>query len=223
MTDSMIRDMPEGYTARTLPQVLRRDEARLLSEFSNALGEDIGIPFREWARRCHEISLALVRTGQYGRCRVARGGCQGVPSQHSWIILGDDCYDPGAIVVDPTLWSYADDVNGILVTRNLERHTPHGYGEFFRAPMPSCYGGPDIELTPEIPLGEDALEFLDVLGPLDLRGWGEVAHLPVLGWPAKEILTAMTETQTKNASLGVLIPIDVRGMLLDGNPGSYYW
>lgn len=211
--------MPDGFTARTLPQVLSRDEARLVAGDPGMLAADIGRPFPEWARRCHEISLALVRTGHFGRCRVARGGCENVSSQHSWIVLGNDPYDPDAIVVDPTLWSYDPAVQGILVTANLTRHCPHGLGSCFAAPIPGHYGGESIDLTPDVPLSEDALDFLDLLGSLDLRGWGEVAHLPVQNWPAAEILTAMCDTP----GLGVLVPIDVRGMITDTNPGSYYW
>jgi hypothetical protein len=214
-----VNTMPDGFTARTLPQVLNRDEAAMMATFPHMLAGDIGVPFPRWAQRCHQISLALLRTGNFGRGRVARGACKGISSEHSWIVLGDDCYDPAAIIVDPTLWSYDSTVHGILVTANLTRHTPHGLGSCFQAGMPMDHGGPAVKLTPGMPLSPVAREFLAFLGPLDLRGWGEVADLPVQHWPAKEILTAMCQTP----GLEVLIPIDIRGMVTDTNPGNLYW
>lgn len=74
---------------RTLPQVLSLDEAGIIAGSIPALAEATGIPFARWARNCHVISLALLRTGLFGRGRIARGFCRGVGSQHSWIILGD--------------------------------------------------------------------------------------------------------------------------------------
>jgi hypothetical protein len=199
--------------------VLNLEDARLIAGTREDLAAAIGKPFPQWARQCHAISLALLRTGRFGRGRVARGVCEGVSSQHSWIVLGDDCYDPDATVVDPTLWSYDSSVQGILVTRNLCLHTPHGSGSCYAAPMPSHYGGESIDLTPAEPLSEDALDFLDQFGSLDRRGWGEVAHLPAEGWPAAEIIGAMCDTP----GLGVLVPIDIVGHLTDRNPNNLYW
>jgi hypothetical protein len=85
--------------------------------------------------------------------------------------------------------------------------------------MPSHHGGPGIELTPANPLSTEAADFLDLLGPLDLRGWGEVAHLPVEGWPAGEIIAAMCDTP----GLGALVPVDIQGMVTDRNPSGLYW
>jgi hypothetical protein len=110
-------------------------------------------------------------------------------------------------------------VHGILVTRNLRRHVPHGTGSCYLADMPQHHGGDDISLTPVTPLSVSAKVFLDSIGPLDLRGWGEVAHLPVQDWPASEILTAMCQTP----ELVALIPVDIQGMATDQNPNSYYW
>jgi hypothetical protein len=206
-------------SVRELPLVLNRDEAALMASFTDMLATDIGVPYRQWAGQCHRISLALLRTGNFGRGRIARGFCRGVGSQHSWIVLGDDCYDPDATVVDPTLWSYDGTVDGILVTANLDRHVPHGHGSCFEASVPQHHGGRDRDLTPDAPLSKAALAFLSLLGPLDLGGWAEVAHLPVLGWPAAEILAAMCRTP----GLGVLIPVDIRGMITSENPGELYW
>jgi hypothetical protein len=198
-----------------------RRSAEIIAGLHADIADAIGIPFETWGGRCHEISLAVLRTGIFGRGRVARGTCGGVTSQHSWIVLGDDCYDPDATVVDSTLWSCRPDIAGIWAGRNLTpgMHRPHGYGSCFAGGMPSHHGGPDIGLTPAARLSPAAREFLALLGPLDRRGWGEVAHMGVLDWPAREIITAMYETD----ALRVLIPVDVAGMITDKNPGNLYW
>jgi hypothetical protein len=199
--------------------VMSLDDAALVAGDTDRIAAAIGIPFADWAHNCHSISLRVLRTGLFGRGRIARGTCPGVGSQHSWIVLGDDCYDPDGIV-DPTLWSYRDDVDGIHAGYPEDYgHRPHGSGFFLAGPMPYRHGGPVIELTPAAPLPGEAREFLAMLGPLDRRGWGEVAHMAVQGWPAAEIIGAMCDTP----GLGVLIPIDIRGMLTDRNPSGYYW
>ena len=73
-----------------------------------AWAEEILAPLDDWAGQCHAASLKLVRHGDLGACRVARGACRGVLGQHSWVVLGDDCYDKLATIIDPTLWSYTD-------------------------------------------------------------------------------------------------------------------
>jgi hypothetical protein len=200
--------------------VITLEDAGIMAGNTDRIAEAIGVPSGEWDRRCHEISLKVLRTGLFGRGRVARGVCAGVGSQHSWIVLGDDVYDDSAPVVDPTLWTYRDDVDGIFAGFVEEYgHVPHGSGAVFMARMPRHYGGPDIELTPAEPLSVSARHFLSHLLPLDLRGWGEVAHLPVEGWPAAEIITALCDTP----GLGVLVPVDIVGHLTDRNPGNWYW
>lgn len=208
-----------AVNAREL-DVISRVRARLAASGRERLVGLIGVPYEDWANRCHEISLALLRTGEFGRGRIARGFCHRVRGQHSWIVLGDDCYDPDADIVDPTLHAHMD-VDGIVVTTMGETgwYRPHGSGSCFSVPPPQHHGGPDIELTPAKPLSVTAKIFLGDLGPLDLRGWAEVAHLPVLNWPAAEIIRAMCDTE----GLPALIPVDIRGMLTDLNPGNYYW
>lgn len=191
---------------------------RLVAAETSRLGNLIGTPFPQWAHRCHEISLKLLRTGEFGAGRIARGMCAHVPGQHSWIVLGNDCYDPDATIVDPTLWSYTTAQTGIFVGRNMQWHRPHGTGFYMEAPMPCIHDGENVELADPDSLSDEAWEFLEELGLLDLRGWGEVAHLPVGGWPAAEIITAMDDTP----SLRALVPIDRLGMLTDRNPGGVY-
>jgi hypothetical protein len=196
------------------------DDASIAAGDTDRIAAAIGIPFPGWAHRCHEISRRVLRTGLFGRGRVARGTCPGVTSQHSWIVLGDDCYDQDAVIVDPTLWSYVDAVDGIMVSLGGDLgHRPHGWQHCFTSPPPTWHGGEIIELTPAVPLRPSAASFLATLGPLDRRGWGEVAHMGTRGWPAAEIIDAMCDTP----GLEVLIPIDIRGMLTDRNPSGYYW
>ena len=200
--------------------VITLEDAGLVAGNPDRLADEIGRPFDAWARQCHAISLALLRTGRFGRGRIARGTCPGVGSQHSWIVLGDDPYDRDAPVVDPVLWSYRDDVDGIYAGyRDEYGHRPHGDHSCFTGSMPSWHEGKIIELTPARPFTPAALSFLNVLGMLDVRGWGEVAHMGVRDWPAAEIIGAMCETP----GLAALVPIDIRGMLTDANPSSLYW
>jgi hypothetical protein len=196
----------------------RREQITATAADTGRLSELIGTPFPQWAKRCHEISTGLLQTGVFGPGRIARGWCDGVPGQHSWIVIGNDCYDRKAVVVDPTLWSYKEGVTGIWIGPNRVLHTPHRAGSCFTESMPQHHGGPDIELTPAKPFSVLAKSWLDILGPLDRLGWADVAHLPVLDWPAAEIISAMYNTP----QLRAVIPIDVVGMLTDRLP-EYFW
>ncbi|MEO6157149.1 MAG: hypothetical protein ABIQ39_05915 [Ilumatobacteraceae bacterium] len=179
-------------------------------------------PLKKWSHQCHAASLAVVKSGVLGEpARVARGSCPGVAGQHSWVVLGNDCYVYDAIVIDPTLWSYDDRVDGLWVGNADERpHRPHGAGDIFDWGKPTSYGGEAIKLRPARALSADAKRFLRMLGPLDRRGWMELAsHAPVEGWPAGEILTAVENTP----ELAALVPVDRIGMLTDLNPGGLYF
>lgn len=173
--------------------------------------------FEDTARDCHSVSIRLVNAGVPGR--VARGSCQGVGSQHSWIVLGPDVYAPDARIIDATLWSYDDEVEGVWHgTARDGLHVPHGAGSIWEYGQPQSSGGPIIELVTREPLSSDAQLFLDLLGPLDVRGWAMLAHAPVGGWPAEEIIGVMYDTP----ALSALVPIDVVGNLTDRNPGDLY-
>lgn len=188
-----------------------------VSNFEQVLGK----PQAEWAHQCHAISHAIVRSGIYAHLnpRVARGTVPGVRSQHSWVVLGEDCYDAETEILDLTLWSYLPQAPVVYCgNRQTWMHTPHGSGNIFMTGMPQSHGGPAIKLTPEIPLDKRAINFLALLGPLDVRGWHTLAHLPVEGWPAKQIITAMYQTP----SIRPLIPIDIVGMVTDLNPQGLY-
>jgi len=177
-------------------------------------------PLDAWAYQCHAASLKLVWEGEpLGARRVARGGCKGVGGQHSWVVLGDDCYDDRAVIIDPTLWSYDESVQGVWVgTYRDGLHVPHGKGYIWDWGRPNPATGSVIELTPSKPFSQAARGFLDLLGPLDHEGWRLLAHAPVEGWPAGEILAAIENTP----GLAGRVPIDILGMTTDLNPKGLY-
>lgn len=190
----------------------KRERDKLARRAAEALG-----PMNQYAKSCHAASLVLVRAGI--GTRVARGICSGVGAQHSWVVFGEDCFDPSALIVDPTLWSYDPAVKGVWVGDMLdERHQPHGYGSILDWGLPVSGGGKIVHLTPKAPFSMAARHFLELVEPLDLQGWARLAHAPVKGWPAAEIIAAMDDTD----GLGVHIPIDILGMLTDRNPCGVY-
>jgi hypothetical protein len=188
--------------------------------------EAIGRPVAEWSHQCHAVSLAIVRSGLLGDpgqdARVARGGCKGVGSQHSWIVLGRNCWDTGLWVADPTLWSYTRTDPAVSVWRNsLGRHVPHGTGSIW------AYGAPEncaiedaIWLERQEGLSGEARAFLECCGPLDRRGWMFLANAPVQEWPSREIIEAIADDPQLGAAL---VPIDILGMLTSRNPDGLYW
>lgn len=184
-------------------------------EFTVEDFEKLGVPLENFAAGCHAASIHIVKSGVLGECRVARGSCKGVGGQHSWVVLGNDCYDKRATVVDATLWSYDKDVEGIWIGRANERpHLPHGAGSIWQWGRPAPASGPVIELDADF--SREARSFLDLLGPLDREGWMMLgSYAPVEGWPAAEILAALDEVMP-------CVPIDRIGMLTDLNPGGLY-
>jgi hypothetical protein len=203
-------------------KVSRVDSDELVEIFA----DKIGIPVDDWYGRCHEISHAIVRLGiLHGpvgdRVRVARGFHPSVGlTQHSWISLGDP-YDPETRYFDPTLWCWTESHPTIWSgLAGGADHTPHGTGDIWEYGRPVEAEGPRVELTPEKPLSADARVFLDMVEPLDVRGWAVLANAPVGGgWPAGEIFTAISQTE----QLRSLVPIDVLGMATDLNPDELYW
>lgn len=183
------------------------------------VAQAIGRPFDTWAHQCHAISLAIIKAGLLPG-RIARGSCPGVGGQHSWIVVGDDCYAEDAVIVDPTLWSYDPTVTGIWTGTPADRgHRPHGTGNIWAAGRPADPTGVVVPLAVE--LSPRAQEFMDLAAPqgLDRRGWSMlVNHLPVEGWPAGEVYAAMDDTP----ALSALVPIDLLGMLTDRNPSGLY-
>src|SRR5262249_50592591 len=144
---------------------------------------------------------------------------KGVGGQHSWVVLADDCYDDRAVIIDPTLWSYDESVTGVWVgTYRAGLHVPHGKGFIWDWGRPNRATGPVIELTPSKPFSQAARGFLDLRGPLDHEGWRLLAHAPVEGWPAGEILAAIENTP----GLAGRVPIDILGMTTDLNPKGLY-
>lgn len=172
----------------------------------------------DWSGACHVVSLGIVRSGVIDGARVARGWCDGVRSQHSWIVVGDP-YDRDAPIVDPTLWAYRDDVRGIWVgTQRTGWHVPHGAGSIWEWGRPGHTGGDTIDVDTS-GLSERARDFLAMVLPLDWGGWNMLlAHAPVNGWPAAEI----TEWADDQPELRGITPIDRLGMLTDRNPNRLY-
>jgi hypothetical protein len=200
--------------------VLTLEEAKVVARDHHRLAHLIGVPFPDWKSNCHSISLALLRTGEFGDGRVARGTAVGVSSQHSWIVLGDDCYSPDAVIVDPTLQLNRGILPPRIITGRAEdlSNTPHGFGSIWDYGKPLSPMGDIIELTPAAQLSGEARVFLGMIGPLDLLGWSQLANSPVFGWPAAEIIAAIDDTPPLRA----LVPIDILGMLTNRNPGRLY-
>lgn len=170
-----------------------------------------------WRGHCHEVSLAIVRARVFPVARVARGAGQGIGSQHSWIVLGDDVYDEDAIICDPTMFPevwYGTLKDGL--------HTPFGTGRIwdFGRPMTADEDGEE----PYRPPGYDELSgharrFLELLGgELSKKGWAELVHYPMQGWPSDEIVSMVCA----DPQLAWAVPIDIEGMVTDRNPSGLY-
>ena len=208
-------------------------QAQKAASDAEKLAELIGVPYERWSGKCHEVSFQLLSTGLFGPGRVARGWSPAVIGQHSWMVLGPDVYARYAVIVDPTITPYlrkhgtdgTNDPAGLpdiqVELASLLSHWAHGAGSIWEGPnKPTCHGGEIIELTPSVPLSDDARLFLseEFLGPLDRRGWGQLANGPMEMWPAAEIIRAMHDTP----ELRMLVPVDILGMLTDLNPGKCY-
>ncbi len=201
--------------------------ARETARDTERLAGLIGVPYPEWAKNCHSISLKLLKSGAFGPGRIARGWAEGVTGQHSWLVLGPDVYHPAVAVVDPTIAFYLKEkgrqgtLDGILVAQaSALSHTPHGRGSIWGRGRPDEPEGEIIELAPRFELSDAARFFLsdDILGPLDRRGWSQLANGAMEQWPAGEIIAAMDDTPLLRA----LVPIDVLGMVTQRNPGGLY-
>lgn len=130
-----------------------------------------------------------------------------------------DCYDPDGLLIDPVLWSYSEEDPFILVCKLSELgHRPHGAGNIWQWGRPPEAEGEPLLLTPPRGFSVEAQQFLELIGPLDRRGWSILAHAPTEGWPAGEILAAISDTE----ELEAIVPIDMIGMLTDRNPGGLY-
>lgn len=180
--------------------------------------------FPEVANRCHEVSLAIVKSGILPAVsRVARGFCDGVVSQHSWISVGD-LYCVESELIDPTLWCHQN--NGMYIWHGTladKLHQPHGWFDGveiwdYGRPV-SCDPTEAVELNPAM-ITPSLRKFLEVLGPMSIQGWADLAsNFPVLGWPFSELYMVMVETPR----LAALVPVDRLGMLTDLNPGGMYF
>lgn len=188
---------------------------KTIEAIENAIGG-----LQKWAHKCHECSLAMVRTGLLpATARVARGFHPQITSQHSWVVIGDP-YDTGSLILDGVLWSYLG-TKPVTFCGRSTKHYPKGKGNIWQAGKPPHPVGKIVQLKHHDRLSEYARDFLMRAGPegLDAAGWHVLANSPVQGWPAKEIITAMYRTD----NLAAFIPIDVVGMVTDLNPGNLYW
>lgn len=171
---------------------------------------------QDWRMDCHSVSLAIVKSDLFPVARVARGACRGVWGQHSWVVIGEDCFAPTAQLLDCTLWSY-DERHPVVWQGTYDDglHRPHGWGSIWRWGRPAPGNDEPIALDG---LSGQAQRFLDLCGPLDRTGWAHLFSAPLMGWPAREIVTAAYGDQRLRA----LIPIDVVGMVTDLNPSGLY-
>lgn len=186
-----------------------------------------GRPLASAAFDCHGASLQLVRALRAGgellgltSARVARGNATGMFSQHSWVVLGHDCYDRKTRILDPTLWCYEEKEPYVWEGTLADGvHHPHGAGSVWNYGRPPPPTGPKIELA--VDPGEVARMFLEMAAPdgLDRRGWEVLLHGPVNNWPAREIIEAALDTP----ALTAILPVDIVGMVTDRNPGGLYW
>lgn len=193
-------------------------QIQILAEAKREAERSLG-PLDHWYHKCHAASIEVVNDASFPfEARVARGFCEGVGGQHSWIVLGMDCYDKGALIIDPTLWSYDDSVEGIWTgNMRIGRHRPHGSGNIFKYGKPASGDGEPITLdAPEGGWSDEAELFIDLIGPMDETGWRGLANFPVEGWPAAEIIGAIADEWP------AVVPIDILGMLTDRNPGGLY-
>lgn len=206
------------------------DARRMLEKAGGVKGieEALGVPLSGFYHDCHNASLRIVRTGVFGPARVARGMASGMFSQHSWIVAGEadlltgrpDPYDASAVIVDPTLWSYQGVKPYVHFGKNsMKTHVPHGSGSIWAHGHPeNCDPAAAVELDWKEPPSKVAQAFIEALGPLDKRGWVELAHYPVQGGPSGEFITAIADTFGE-----VQVPVDILGMTTGRNPGGLYW
>lgn len=179
-----------------------------------------------FAHQCHAASLALAEADVLARpVNVARGVLPGISGQHSWAVVGDP-YDPTAVIVDLTAWSYdvkrpevipphsMTTVPRVWVTTGAAGgHRPHGAGSIWEYGAPACGDGESIVLQGQV--SDEARSFLMLVAEmhgrdgLDVRGWMNLLKSPVEGWPSREIVAAAVKTP----SLAALVPIDIRRML----------
>jgi len=180
----------------------------------------VGTPRELWKNRCHEISLALLKSDAFVGidARMARGFSIQITSQHSWIVLGKDVFDRTALVVDPTWSSTVMNAPMISYARNFRSHRPHGWGMLTE--YPESGGGPEVEIKGMTSETAEWVEFvrMTVDGPLDVRFWCRLFSGPLQGWPSRELVGLAAEMP----ELRFGIPVDVVGMLTDLNPNGLY-
>lgn len=198
------------------------------TELTERIVEDAIGPIAKYALNCHVASLALVKSGLLDEARVARGSCQGVGGQHSWVVCGTDVYASGDKdghtigIVDITAWSYGVTERRVWVKANdFSTHRPHFFGSIWSYGCPEGGGGDEVTLA--VPLSDGAEKWLSTMrgmaGPLDTMFWARLlTHAPEGGWPSAEITKAAYLTP----GLRALIPIDRVGMQTDLNPEGLY-
>lgn len=186
----------------------------------------ISIPLERWHGQCHTVSLAIVKKKLFGPSRVARGTCEGVGSQHSWVVLSarpGSMYEKSTPLLDPTLWTYRDDVEGLFFgTCASKWHTPKGAGDLWAFGCPQSPGGE--ELIPKEPITGSATSFLRFLkttaGTLSYGFWMRFfSQCPMANPP---ILRDLIDACYRDERIRGAIPVDIVGMLTDHNPSGLY-
>ena len=154
--------------------------------------------------------------------------CSGVGSQHSWVVLSGrpgSMFEKKVPILDPTLWTYRDDVEGLYFNTagGTPWHTPKGAGDLWDFSCPQSVGGD--ELIPREPITGGATAFLAFLkaqvgGPLSYGWWMRFfSQCPMANPP---ILRELIDACYRDERIRGTIPIDIVGMLTDHNPGGLY-
>jgi len=127
-------------------------------------------PMDRWARQCHAASVALVKSGEFGECRVARGTCNGVGGQHSWVVLSMDVYDKRATIIGTRSFGKGSVQtiiplganNGALALTTARYYTPSGKS------IQAQGIKPDIEVLQDVP--DELKTRADLRGEASMRG-----------------------------------------------------
>lgn len=191
-----------------------------MPELTQAVIEEAIGPIEKFHHQCHAASLALVKSGVLPgkNWRVARGWSRGIGGQHSWAVQGDP-YARSSRVVDITMWSYQRHIAKIYCPKNLYDHEPHGYGYL----VPQVIERPSIPEVTDLPLerlSDETLEWLQMRYPngIGMQDLNRLVNGPMLAWNSREFIGALSLSRYKQ-----FVPIDIRGMLTDENPGGLYF
>lgn len=191
--------------------------------------------WRSWADNPLKSSLALVHSGFFREqaigARVVTGTHGSFDSDHTWIVFDAaverpedvDIFDPYTEILDLSLWSHMHGINLVQLADSSGDllWIPAGYGDIEYFGVPESNSIVDaVELTPKRPFSHRASYFLtERVGLLDAKGWQQLAHAPLGGWPSREIITAMVQTP----AVAPLIPTAIVSVATNLNPQGVSW